>query len=148
MDLALPSAWVVTCTACGCIVTCQAIDPQERVDPSKPEPSAPREARVVTCSCCWQSYLYRVLDIFKGVPKPSDRCAARRSASPRGSSETQSQNGSRPDAKADGALLITASIIAAVRLNKEEIKNTPRVHARIADSIQLAQMILSRLRSA
>jgi len=39
MSLALPAAWVVTCTACGCTVTCQATDPQAHVDPSKPDPS-------------------------------------------------------------------------------------------------------------
>jgi len=49
------------------------------------------------------------------------------------------------DHKQNVAILIAASIIAAVRLNKEEIKNTPRVQARIADSIQLARMIWQRI---
>jgi malic enzyme len=47
--------------------------------------------------------------------------------------------------KSKSALLIAASMIAAVRLHKEEIKSSPKVHAGIADSIALAEMILKRL---
>jgi hypothetical protein len=43
-------------------------------------------------------------------------------------------------------LLIAASLIAAVRLNREEIKSSPVVHSKIADSIRLAEMIQARLR--
>jgi len=49
------------------------------------------------------------------------------------------------ESKQQGALLVAASLIAAVRLNKEEIKNSPAVHAKIADSIRLARMVLERL---
>jgi hypothetical protein len=47
--------------------------------------------------------------------------------------------------KADSVLLIAASLIA-VRLNREEIKSSPVVYAKIADSIRLAEMIQARLR--
>jgi hypothetical protein len=42
--------------------------------------------------------------------------------------------------------LIAASLIAAVRLNREEIKSSPIVYSKIADSIRLAEMIQARLR--
>ena len=41
---------------------------------------------------------------------------------------------------------IAASLIAAVRLNREEIKSSPIVYSKIADSIRLAEMIQARLR--
>jgi amino acid permease len=37
--------------------------------------------------------------------------------------------------------LFAASLIAAMRLNREEIKSSPIVYAKIADSIRLAEMI-------
>lgn len=42
-------------------------------------------------------------------------------------------------------LVIAASIIAAVRLAREEIKPSPRVLSAIADSVALARMILDRI---
>jgi hypothetical protein len=45
------------------------------------------------------------------------------------------------DERSKNALLIAASIIAAVRLAREEIKPSPRVIAAISDSIRLAEMI-------
>ncbi len=46
----------------------------------------------------------------------------------------------------NAVLLIAASLIAAVRLNREEIKSSPIVHSKIADSIRLTEMIQARLR--
>lgn len=133
MVLALPTAWVVRCTGCGCTVTCQAIDPQaEHTEPERVEAAAPRDSRVVTCSCCWQAYRYAASDIFRGEPKPSTRCAARKRIG----------NG---DGKVDGALLVAASVIAAVRLNKEEIRNTPKVQYAVGESVQLARMVRARI---
>ncbi len=43
------------------------------------------------------------------------------------------------------ALLIAASLIAAVRTAREEIKPTPKLKAAIADSIRLARMLLADL---
>jgi hypothetical protein len=49
------------------------------------------------------------------------------------------------ESKTNGAVLIAASFIAAVRLNREEIKPSLSVIAKIADSIRLAEMIQARL---
>src|SRR5437867_4338771 len=48
--------------------------------------------------------------------------------------------------KPKAVLLIAAPLIAAVRLNREEIKSSPIVHSKIAHSIPLAEMIQARLR--
>jgi hypothetical protein len=40
----------------------------------------------------------------------------------------------------------SAALIAAVRLNREEIKSSPVVYKKIADCIRLAEMIQARLR--
>jgi hypothetical protein len=44
-----------------------------------------------------------------------------------------------------GALLIAASLIAAIRLRGEPINQSPKVVATIADSITLARMVLQRI---
>ncbi len=43
--------------------------------------------------------------------------------------------------RTDSVLLLAASLIAAVRLNREDIRPSPVVYARIADSTRLAEMI-------
>jgi hypothetical protein len=137
---ALPVAWVVKCTKCGCVVNCRAIDPQrEHAEPDKREP-APNYAVIVACSCCWSAFRYAPEAIFYGSPKPNQECSARRAREIE-KDKVPSQNGDR----LTGALLVASSLIAAVRLSKEEIKSTPRVHSRIADSITLARMILKHL---
>ena len=52
----------------------------------------------------------------------------------------------KDDKKPNAVLLIAASLIAAVRLNREEIKSSPSVNSKIAHGIRLAEMIQSRLR--
>lgn len=137
---ALPEAWVVKCTNCGCTVNCRAVDPQlEHSQPDNREPR-PGHAVVVSCSCCWSAYRYSPENIFKGSPHPNQACIARR-AREKEKNQSPQQNGDR----SKGALLIAASMIAAVRLHKEEIKSSPKVHSNIADSITLAEMILKRL---
>ena len=49
------------------------------------------------------------------------------------------------DERSKNALLIAASLIAAVRLAREEIKPTPRVLSAVSDSVRLAQMVLARI---
>jgi len=44
-----------------------------------------------------------------------------------------------------GALLIAASLIAAIRLRGEPITNSPKVVSTISDSITLARMVLQRI---
>jgi len=45
----------------------------------------------------------------------------------------------------NGALLIAANIVAAIRLRGEPIQRSPKVMATISDSVQLAKMVLARL---
>jgi hypothetical protein len=47
--------------------------------------------------------------------------------------------------KQTGAMLIAASIVAAVRLRGEPIQRYPKVVATISDSVQLVKMVLSEL---
>ena|SRR6267154_2453081 len=134
----LPSAWVVKCKKCGCTITCRAIDPQvEHSQPDKAEPP-PKETVVVSCSCCWTAFRYSAVEVFKGSPCPSDNCRERKAGST-GSSKEETK-------RINNAILIAASLIAAVRLNREEIKPSPAVVSKIADSIRLAEMIEARLR--
>jgi hypothetical protein len=44
-----------------------------------------------------------------------------------------------------GALLIAASIIAAIRLRGEPMKPSPKLTATIAESVQLARLVLREL---
>ena len=139
-ELALPTAWVVKCKKCGCTVNCRAIDAQsEHAELEKAEPP-PQATVVVTCSCCWAAYRYNPAEVFKGPPGPSASCQANRSVN------HAHNNNKEEGRKADSVLLIAASLIAAVRLNREEIKSSPVVYAKIADSIRLAGMIQVGLR--
>ena len=133
LNLGLPKAWVVTCKKCGCTINCRAIDPQsEHSQPDKADPP-PQDSVIVTCSCCWAAYRYSPAEIFKDSPGPSSNCYDRGKRA-------------KEEQKPNAALLIAASLIAAVRLNREEIKPSPVVHSKIADSIRLAEMIHARLR--
>jgi len=44
-----------------------------------------------------------------------------------------------------GALLIAATLVAAIKLRGERIDNSPRVHYAISEAILLARKMLSRL---
>ena len=133
-NLGLPTAWIVQCKKCGCTINCRAIDPQsEHSDPDRAEPP-PHDSVIVTCSCCWAAYRYSPAEVFKGAPGPSSNCYDRR------------KSDDKEERKPNAVLLIAASLIAAVRLYREEIKSSPIVHSKIADSIRLAEMIQARLR--
>ena len=133
---ALPHAWVVKCKKCGCTVTCRAVDPQtEHSEPEKCEPPTAHSV-IVTCSCCWTAYRYSRAGVLKGSPSPSTACLENRKGDARNNKEE----------KPNAAILIAASLIAAVRLNREEIKSSPIVYSKIADSIRLAEMIQARFR--
>lgn len=139
-QVGLPAAWVVKCKKCGCTVTCRAIDSQlEHAEPERAEPP-PADTVIVTCSCCWSAYRYSPAEVFKGSPGPSTSCPANRS--PAGLNSPNNKEGKNPNS----VLLIAASLIAAVRLHREEIKSSPAVYSKIADSIRLAEMIQARLK--
>jgi hypothetical protein len=129
-------AWVVKCKKCGCTINCRAIDPQiEHSQPDNADPP-PHDSVIVTCPCCWAAYRYSPAEVFKAAPGPSSNCYDRR----------RPNNNNKEEKKPNAVLLIAASLIAAVRLNREEIKSSPVVHSKIADSIRLAEMIQARLR--
>lgn len=133
---ALPEAWVVRCKKCSCTVNCRAIDPQaEHSNPELRDP-APRGHLVVTCSCCWSAFRYAPSEIFKGAPDRGTRCPTQRPA--------QGAEMKRDD-KTKGALLVAASLIAAIRLGRNEVKPSPVLNVTITDSIHLARMILEKL---
>src|SRR5215470_4855085 len=128
VNLGLPKAWVVKCKKCSCTITCRAIDPQaEHSQPEKAEPP-PSNSVIVTCSCCWGAYRYSPAEVFKDSPGPSSGCFDRGKAA--------IKPAIKEEKKSNAILLIAASIIAAVRLNREEIKPSPIVHSKIADSIR------------
>jgi hypothetical protein len=134
LNLGLPTAWVVKCKKCGCTINCRAIDAQiEHSEPDKAEPP-PHGTVIVTCSCCWAAYRCSPAEVFKGAPGPSSNCCDR------------IRPNNKDERKPNAVPLIAASLIAAVRLNREEIKSSPAVHSKIADSIRLAEMIQARLK--
>lgn len=96
----------------------------------RPEDTPPGRAALVTCSCCWTTYRYSEDQIARGTPKQNPACA-----------------GKRPAGKTDGALLVAASIVAAIRLRGQEVAPSPKLTATLKDSVQLAKLILAQLRN-
>jgi len=47
--------------------------------------------------------------------------------------------------KESGALLIAASIVAAIRLRAEPITRSPKVLSTVSDSVQLARLVLQEV---
>ena len=122
------TAWVVTCTACKCVITCFAIDPQaEHGRDLSPVP--PLGSCILQCPCCDSAYRYAGADMVRGVPKRNPACQKR----------------SQPAPAMKGALLVAASIVAAIRLRGEPIKPSPKVVSTVSDSVQLARMVVARL---
>lgn len=122
----MSSPWVVSCKGCRCVITAFAVDPQ--VEHMHPEDSPPGRSAQVTCSCCWTTYLYSANDIARGTPKPNPACGRK-----------------RPAAKSDGALLVAASIVAAIRLRGQEVRPSPKLTSVVNESIALARTILAQL---
>lgn len=52
-----------------------------------------------------------------------------------------------PEERQRGALLIAASIVAAIRLGGAPIDNSPKTIATIHDSVKLARMVLQKISS-
>jgi len=126
--LAVPECWVVRCVGCGCVITCFATDPQAEHLSSQP-PSPPYKGAVhVTCSCCWSVYRYLEDAIFRGKPQPSEQCRRK---------EGQT--------KSNGALLIAAGTIAAIRLRSEPVHPSPKLKATITDSVSLARLVMAEI---
>jgi hypothetical protein len=54
-------------------------------------------------------------------------------------------NEATADDRQRGALLIAASLIAAIRLRGEPITHSPKVVSTISESLSLARMVLQRI---
>lgn len=122
----MSSPWVVECKGCRCFITCFAVDPQ--AEHMKQADAPPAQSALVTCSCCWKTYRYAGEQIGRGNPKQNPGCACK-----------------WPSGKPDGALLVAASIVAAIRLRGQEITPSPKLNAVVYDSILLARMIAVQL---
>jgi hypothetical protein len=120
-------AWVVTCSGCKCLITCFAIDPQAEHGLAEKSPP-PQNSAVLQCPCCNGAYRYTGKDIVRGVPKRNALCQRK-----------------LPNGKMDGAVVVAASIVAAIRLRGQEIKPSPKLTATIRDSLDLARMVLAEL---
>jgi hypothetical protein len=119
------NAWVVECTTCKCVIVCFARDPQSEHGRSATDP--PGTSAVLQCLCCGSAYRYGEKDIVRGTPRRNPACLRKQTP------------------KQEGALLIAASIVAAIRLRGEPITHSPKVTATVADSLQLARMVMARL---
>lgn len=121
-------AWVVTCAGCKCCIVCFAIDPQgEHGLLEKPPP--PQTSAVLTCTCCGSDYRYSGKDIARGIPRRNPLC----------------QRNQQPSGKMDGAVVVAASIVAAIRLRGEPIAHSPKVVTTISDSVRLARMVVANM---
>jgi hypothetical protein len=94
-----------------------------------PSASPPRSSAVVTSSCCWKAYRYKETQITRGAPKQNPSCARPAKREP----------------NTNDAILIAASVVAAIRLRGQEIKPSPKLNAMIQDSSLLVRMILSEI---
>jgi hypothetical protein len=117
---------VVECATCHCVIVAFARDPQ--LEHGKSEALLPPQSScVLECICCGSAYRYSGADFVTGTPKRNPACLRKQAP------------------KQDGALLIAASIVAAIRLRGEPITHSPKVAATVADSLQLARMVMARL---
>jgi|SRR5579859_1348169 len=129
----VPEAWVVRCIRCSCIITCRAFDAQN-------EPiEAPKHMLAVTCSCCDTTHRYHPGDVYRGRPAPGAQCPAWKEAKP----TSQPQDG-----RERNTLAICASVIAAIRLHKEQIRKSPKVVFAVSESVELAKLVLQKVKAS
>jgi hypothetical protein len=124
------TAWVVECAGCKCCIVCFARDPQTEHGQTKPL-LPPASSCVLECLCCGSAYRYTGADFVAGVPKRNPACLRKQ--------------GRQPTGKMDSAVVVAASIVAAIRLRGEPITQSPKVVGVVADSIRLAQMVVDRM---
>lgn len=120
-------AWVVTCRTCKCIIVAFARDPQAEHGTTE-SVLPPANSCVLECMRCGSAYRYTGADFVDGVPKRNAACLRKQGK--------QSM---------DGAVVVAATIVAAIRLRDEPIRQSPKVVSTVADSIQLARMVMARL---
>ena len=125
------AAWVVECVGCKCLIVACGIDPQDEHGKPIP-PASPLSSAVITCPCCNSDYRYAGDRIFRDKPKRNPLCLRRQPA--------------QTNDKMDGAVVVAASIVAAIRLRGEPIKRSPKVVSTVADSIHLARMVVENMK--
>jgi hypothetical protein len=119
-------AWVVECSTCHCVIVAFARDPQ--LEHGKGEAVLPPQSScVLECICCGSAYRYSGTDFVQGTPRRNPACL-RKTRQPM-----------------DGALLVAASIVAAIRLRGEEIKSSPKLAATVNDSVLLARTVMAAI---
>jgi hypothetical protein len=125
------AAWVVECVGCKCLIVACGIDPQDEHG-KQATATPPLSSAVINCPCCNSDYRYVAGSIFRGQPKRNPACMRRQPT--------------QPNSKMDGAVVVAASIVAAMRLRGEPIKRSPKVVSTIADSIHLARMVVESMK--
>src|SRR5579859_5985027 len=113
-------AWVVTCVGCKCVITCFAIDPQLEHGKNEGEIGPPAPSAVLACPCCGGAYRYSGSAISRGTARRSPMCHRKQQRPP-----------------ISGALVVAASIVAAIRLRGGEVRPSPRLTSTIRDSVSL-----------
>lgn len=93
---------------------CFATDPQLEHGKSESEIVPPAPSGVVACPCCGAAYRYAGSAIARGIPQRSPMCYRKQQ---------------RP--ANEGALLVAASVVAAIQLRGEAIKPSPKLTARL-----------------
>ncbi len=151
-----PDAWVVECAGCRCVITCFALDPQsEHMNKSTAPPATSAQ---VACPCCLGTYRYGEKDIRRGRIQPNPACRRNRSAdlpakpANSGAGLTASSRaklgaspGTEPASKLDGALLVGACLIAAVRMGSAEVRPSPKLTVTVTDAVRLARAVLAEM---
>ncbi|HYX54314.1 MAG TPA: hypothetical protein VE783_12735 [Candidatus Limnocylindrales bacterium] len=165
-SLIFPDAWVVECAGCRCVITCFALDPQtEHMNQSTAPPATSAQ---VACPCCLGTYRYGEKAIRRGKIQPNPACRRKRDAQPSAhpggtagaslspkpaatsaptafAASSANQNGAKHDAKLDGALLVGACLIAAIRMGSAEVRPSPKLTFTVSESVRLAREVLGEL---
>ena len=74
------------------------------------------------------AYRYAGESIVRGTPRPNPLCRRKVQRQPM-----------------DGALLVAASIVAAIRLRGQEITHSPKLAAVVGDSVLLARTVMATI---
>lgn len=121
------AAWVVTCPACKCIIVAFARDPQDEHGKAGPL-LPPASSCVLECLCCGSAYRYTGADFVAGVPKRNPACLRKQGKQ----SMDWCCRGCRFDC-------------CGHPFTGEPINQSPKVVSTVADSIQLARMVVARM---
>jgi len=111
---------------CFYVVEFFACDPQS--EHGRRAVGPPGDSAVLQCLCCGSTYRYGAKDIVRDTPRRNPACQRRVQRQPM-----------------DGALLVAASIVAAIRLRGQEITRSPKLFAVVNDSVLLARTVMAAI---